>query len=809
MQSLLQNLRYALRSLWKNPALTLTVLLTLALGIGATTAIFTVDYATLLAPLPYPQPNQLMIVWSKARAFRNPVSAGDYLDWKQQNHSFQQLAAYREDTFNIATADQPENIDGLRASPGYYDALVGPGGFFLGRDFLSSEGTPGNDHVAILTYKLWKHLGSDTKLTQPVRINGEIYTVVGVLPPGVYDLSNDQLTVPLSFTPEQQVRGFRLLKVLGRLRPGITQQQAQADMDTVATNIAQAYPATNRNWGAVVNPLQNEFLPKNRKQTLWYLLGAFAFVLLIACVNVANLLLARGMSRQKELAIRCALGASRRTIFAQILTESLILAFTGGLLGIGVGYGLLRALTVLMPPNTVPIEAQSGLHLNLPVLAGTIALTMLSGLLFGYAPAWYASRIDPNHALKEGGHAGAGGTRQRLRQALVIGECALALSLLTGAGLAIHSFRNILNVDLGLRTDHVLTYDMPVPATRPRDPERIVAYYRQIISRIQSLPGVTSVTAMTGNPLYGPPWGLRFSIAGKDVYNDPSARPTVRFAMVSPGFFQTYGVQIVQGRDFNEQDIANGVHVAVVNEDFAAKFLKGIDPLVQRVTVQQLVPGAARPGPDVDWQIVGVYHNIRSLSLDNYPAMYVPFWQSPWPESSMAVRTAGDPSTMLRSVAAAVHAIDPEIALRQPMSMDELRGVTLADDRFTLILFAAFAALALLLATLGIYGVMSFSVAQRKREIALRMALGSGRNRAIALIVKEGIALASIGLAIGLIGAYFIGRSMQSMLYNVGKFDLPVFAAVAFTLLAAALLACFIPARRAASVQPMQALRTE
>ncbi len=809
MQSLLQNLRYTLRMLWKNPALTLTVLLTLALGIGATTAIFTVDYATLLAPLPYLEPDQLMVIWSKANAFRNPVSAGDYLDWKQQNRTFQHMTAYRDDTFNIATADQPENLDGTLATPGFYNELIGPSGFFLGRDFLPSEGTPGNDHVVIITHKLWKHLGSDLKLTQPLRINGELYTVVGVLPSGLYDLANAQLTIPLSFTPEQQTRGFRLLKILGRLKPGVTMQKAQADMDTITANIAQAYPATNRNWGATVDPLQNEFMSRDRKRTLWYLLGAVAFVLLIACVNVANLLLARGMARQKELAVRCALGASRRTVFVQMLTESLFLALAGGALGIAVGYALLRALIALMPPNTLPIEAQNGLHLNLPVLLATIVITMLAGLLFGYAPAWYASRVDPNHALKEGGHTGIGIGRHRLRQALVIGECALALSLLAGAGLAIHSFMNLLNIDLGLRTDHILTYDMPVPDSRPKDPEKIVNYYQQIIDRIQALPGVTSSTVMTGNPLYGPPWNLRFTVAGTADYNDPSARPTVRFGMVSTGFFQTFGVRIVQGRSFNEQDIASGVKVAVVNEDFVRKFLKGVDPLQQHVSVDQLIPDAYKPGPPIDWQIVGVYHNIHGLSREDYPVMYVPFWQSPWNESSMAVRTSGDPNLMLRSVAAAVHSIDPETALRQPMSMEQLRSITLAGDRFTLILFSTFAAVALLLATLGIYSVMSFSVAQRSHEIALRMALGSDRSRVIMLIVKEGLALAGIGLALGFIGAYFLGRSMQSMLFGIGKLDLPVFAAVAFTLLTAALLACFLPARRAASVQPMQALRTE
>ena len=807
MSSLLRNLRYTVRTLWMNPGLTITVLLTLALGIGANTAIFTVDYATLLAPLPYPKPDRLVVVWSKIQTFHNGISAGDFTDWKRESKSFEDINAFTGGSFNIASKDQPENIEGRQVTAGYYKMFGRP--FFLGRDFLPEEGVAGRDHVVVITHKLWAHLGADPKLVgQSMRINGEPYTVVGVLSPGLDDRGDSQLAVPLVFKPEQLNHDFHWLLSVARLKPGVTIQQAQADMDSVTTHIAQENPKSNKGWGAYVEPLKNDFLPSERKQTLWLLLGAVAFILLIACVNVANLLLARGLARQKELAVRSALGASRRTIFEQLLTESLLLAIAGGLLGIGVGYAMLQALVAIMPRGTLPDEAD--LHLNIPILLFTLAATTLAGLLFGSAPAWYASRVDPGEALKEGNRTGVGAGRHRLRQFLVIGEFTLALALLAGAGLAIHSFLNLLRVDLGLRTDHVLTFYLPVPDSRPKDPEKIIAYYKQILSSVSAVPGVTSVSAMTGLPLFGAGFGMPFTIVGKPAFNDPSMRPNTGFGMVTPEYFKTFGVRLVNGRTFTDQDTASSVKVAVVNEDFVKKYFKGVDPLQQRVSVEQLIPGVTKLGPAVEWQIVGVYHNVRAGDLRNdRPEMQIPFWQSPWSGAGIGVRAANDPATMVKSIAAAVHSVDPEIALAEPRSMDEVRELVLSNDRFTLVLFVSFAAVALLLAALGVYGVMSFSVAQRSHEIALRMALGANRSRVVALIVREGLALAGIGLTLGLVGAYFVGRGMQSTLYGIGKLDLSVFASVALVLLAAAVVACLIPAHRAASVEPMQALRAE
>jgi putative ABC transport system permease protein len=807
MPTLLQNIRFSLRLLGRNPGLAITVLLTVALGIGANTAIFTVDYATLLAPLPFPQPNQLVMVWSKIQGNRNGIAAGDFTDWKQQNTVFSDLNAFSGTSFNIATKDQPQYLQASITTPGLLQMQGEP--LFLGRYFVPEEGQAGHEHVVILTHKLWLKLGADRKIIgTTLRLDGEPYTVVGVQAPGDQDRGENQLTVPLVFKPEQLNHDFHWLLVMGRMKPGVTLHQAQQNMDAVTAHIAQVYPKSDKGWGAKVEPLKNDFLPPERIQMLWLLLGAVGFVLLIACVNVANLLLARGVTRQKELAVRSALGATRATIFAQLLTESLLLTLAGGALGVCVGFAMLQGLIAVMPRGTLPNEAD--LRLNLPILLFTLTATTLAGLLAGSAPAWYASRIDPGESLKEDGRTGTSAAKHRLRRVLVIGEFALALALLAGAGLAIHSFWNLTRVDLGIRTDHVLTFSLPVPDSRSKEPAQITAYYRNILAHIDAVPGVSHAAVMTGYPLHGVGFGMPFTLAGGPAYSDPSQRPGSGFGMVTPDYVSTFGLHLVKGRSFTEQDTANGVKVVMVNESFAKKYLQGKDPLRQRVVVEQLTPGVQKLGPGVEWQIVGVYEDVHAADWhEHLEEMVIPFWQIPWPQATIGVRTAEDPASMQASIAAAVHAVDPQIALAEPKTLDQIRDESLADERFTLILFASFAVVALFLATLGIYGVVAFSVTQRSHEIAVRMALGATRSRVLALVVREGTVLAAIGLGLGLIGAYFVGRAMQSMLFGVRALDFSAFSAVALILLASALLACYLPARRAASVEPMRVLRTE
>jgi len=807
MRTILNDLRYALRQLRKSPGFAITAVLTLALGIGANTAIFTVVYATLLAPMPYPQPDQLVMVWSKIQDHRNSTAAQSFEDWKNQSTVFQDLNAFTGGSFNLATKDQPEYVQGQFVTPGLY-RMEGIK-FLFGRDFLPEEGTLGKEREVILMNKEWRRLGADPKIVgKQLQIDGSSYTVVGVLAPGFADRLPPWLVVPLAFKPEQLNHDFHWLLTMGRLKPGVTIQQAQANMDAVTANIAQAFPKSNKGWGAMVEPLHNDFLSKDRIQTLWMLLGAVGFVLLIACVNVANLLLAKGTTRHKEVAVRTALGASRKIVFAQFLTENLLLALIGGLLGVGVGLAALSGLVAIMPEGTLPSEAS--LTLNLPVLLFSLAASTLSGVLFGSAPAWYATRVDPAEALKEGGRSGTGAGRQRLRRLLVIGEFAMALALLTGAGLAIHSFWNLTNVDLGVNTTHIQTFNLPVPDARPKDPAVINAYYRQILAGIKSVPGVLDASASAGLPLEGTYFGMPFAIAGQPDYADPSQRPGAAFGMVTPDYFRTYGIKVLRGRAFSDDDNAATVRVAMVNEKFVGKFFKGKDPLQQRLMVEELIPGVTKLGPAVPWQIVGVFHNVRAGDFrDDDPEIEIPFAQIPWPSASIGVHTSGDPAAMMKSIAAAVHSVDPQIALAEPRTLDEVKSLMLSDDRFTMTLFFCFAIVALLLAGVGIYGVMAFTVAQREREIGLRMALGASRGNVVKLILKEALVLAFVGLGLGLVGAFFVGRAMHSTLYGVGSVDYGAIAGVALVLLSASLVASWLAARRAASVQPMKALRAD
>jgi len=807
MSSLWQNIRYAVRQLLKSKGFTITAVITLALGIGANTAIFTTVYATLLAPMPYPEPDQLVMVWSKIQTFRNGVSAGDFDDWRNQSTAFQSLNAFSGGNFNLATKDKPEYVEGQKTTPGFYKMMGVK--FLYGRDFLPEEGKLGREHVVVLLNKLWKRLGSDPNIIgKQMKIDGEPYTVVGVMAAGQPDRLNVSVVVPLVFKPEQLNHDFHWLLVMGRLKPGVTIKQAQANMDSVTANIAKAYPKSNQGWGSFVEPLKNDFLPKERIQMLWFLLGAVGFVLLIACVNVANLLLAKGTTRQKEVAVRIALGAKSGAIFTQFLTENLLLALIGGLLGVGVGWLALRGLVAIMPDGTLPSEAD--LTLNLPILLFSFGVSTLAGLLFGCGPAWHATRVDPGEALKEGGRTGTSAGRRGVRRILVVGEFALALALLTGAGLAIHSFWNLTQVELGTSTFHINTFFLPVPDARPKDPVRIAAYYRQMLERIRAVPGVLNVSASTGLPLEGPGFGMPFTIAGAPEFTDPSQRPGAAFGMVTPDYFKTFGIQVLRGRSFTDQDNAANVRVAMVSESFVQKYFKDKDPLQQRLMIEELIPGVTKLGAAIPWQIVGVFHDVRGGGLrDGRPEIEIPFWQIPWPSANFGVLTSGDPALMTRSIESAVHSVDPEIALALPRTMDQVKSDMLAGDRFTMLLYGSFALVALALAAVGIYGVMAFTVAQREHEIGLRMALGASRNNVVGLILKEGVGLALIGLGLGLIGAYFVGKAMHSALYGIGSLDFTAVGLVAGVLFGAALLASWIPARRAASVQPMLALRGE
>jgi len=807
MRRLLLNLRYTLRVLRRKRGLTAAVIATLTLGIGATTAIYTVVYATLIAPLPYPEPNQLVMVWSHVSGNNNGISAGDFLDWQAQSKSFQQMAAWTGASFNIATADQPEQLPGRLTSPGWFHLQGIP--FAMGRDFLPEEGIPGRDHVIILTHKLWNRLGADRNVVgHSMRINSVPYTVVGVLSPGLPDRMGADLTAPLAFTPTQINHDYHWLVAMARLKPGVTIRQAQADMDTVTAHIAAAYPVSNKGWGAAIEPLKNDFMPRERIRNLWLLLGAVGFVLLITCVNIANLLLAEGAGRQREIAVRCSLGATRAQVFSQFLTENLLLALAGGALGVAFGAALLRGIVALVPEGMLPSEAD--FRLNLPVLAVAVAVTTIAGLLFGCAPAWYASHVDPAESLKTGGRSATGSGSHRLRRALIVGEFALALALLAGAGLAIHSFWNLTRVDLGVRTDHVLTFGLQQPHDRFKTPAEMNVYQQQMLSALQSVSGVSHAALLTGAPLRGTSDGMPFTIVGGRTYGDPSQRPDTGFQSVSPDYYQTFGIQVLQGRSFTQDDTATSVRVAMVNQEFANRYLKGKDPFTQRISIEEIIPGQPQLGPPIEWHIVGIFHNLRYGDFrEDYPEVDVPFAQSLAPDVTIGVRTAQDPEAMTRTIAAAIHSVDPQIALNHLRTMDQVKDEMLGEDKFTMRLFLTFAMVALLLAAIGIYGLMAYTVSQRTQEIGLRLALGAGKNRIAMLILREASLLAAIGLGLGLVGSILVGRAMQTTLYGVGSMDFSVLFGVALALFLTAMLASYLPARRAASIDPMVALRTD
>jgi putative ABC transport system permease protein len=808
MANFARNVRFGLRLLGKNLGFTSVALLALVLGIGANTAIFSVVHATLLSPMPYPNPDQLVMVWSKINGDRNGVSAGDFLDWKRQSTVFQSICAWTGGSYTLSSSDHPEQIQTREVTPGFNDMVGTP--YFLGRDFLPEEGEVGRDRVVVMTHRLWEErFGSDRDIIgKPIRLNGERYTVVGVLAAGQPDRLESQLFVPLAFKPEQINHDFHFILVMGRLKPGVTLQQANADMDSVTRHIAEVYPKSNKGWGATVEPLQNDFISKDTIKNLWLLMGAVGFILLIACVNVANLLLARGTVRQKEIAVRAALGATRWQLFAQFLTESVALSLIGGALGVGLAWVMLKVIVAMMPPFTLPSEAD--LRLNLPVLFFSFAASLVSGVLFGCVPAWQTARQNLNDTLKETGRSAVGASRHGLRRTLVVIEFALALTLLAGAGLVIHSFWKLSRVDLGFRQDHILTFFLPVTNERFAHPEQINAFYRQLLDKIGALPGITAVTASTGMPIIGTNFGMPFNLAGQAV-DDPSSRPGAGFNMVTPEYFRTFGITMIQGRALTEQDTAGGLPVAVVNETFAKKYLSKVDPLTQRIVVDQLIPGVTKLGPAVEWQIVGVYHDVHNGGVrgDGFPEIDVPFWQSPWPQAGLAVRTFGDPASMTKSITAVVRSVDPDLPVDQVKTMDQLVHESLANDRFSTALFGSFAGVALLLAAIGIYGVMSFAVAQRTHEIGLRIALGAGPRQVLGLVLQEGMLLAFAGLVVGLAGTYFVGHLMKSVLYQVNAMDPAAISAVTAVLLLSALLACYIPARRATQVDPMVALRDE
>jgi putative ABC transport system permease protein len=803
-----QNLTYSIRALIKTPGFTITGVLTLALGIGATTAIFSVVYAV-FEPMPYPHPDQLVMVWSKTRGNRNSTATADLLDWKQRNSSFQSLNGWTGGLFNVGTSERPEQVTGSLRTPGFFTMEGLP--LMLGRDFLPEEAQPGNEKVVILSNRLWTRAFASNRdvVGKQIRMNGEPYEVVGVLPSGIHDRFNSQLWVPLVIGNDPTRPGsVGSVSVMGRLKDGVSLAQAQAELNGIAEQLQVERPKSNP-ISVSVEPLHLNFLTDATRRNLWLLFGAVGLLLLIACVNVANLLFARGTSRQREVAVRTALGASRARVFSQLITESLALALLGGLAGILLAVTIIRFVEAVMPPVGTMIPSEANIRISIPVLVFTIAVTALAGLLFGSAPAWQATRIDLNEVLKLGGRTGAAGTKRNARRLLVIVEFSLALTLLASGGLALKSFWNLTQIDLGIRGSNVLTFRLWIPEQRLTGPDQLKSYYRQMIEKIQAVPGVRNATVVTGVPAGGPSWNVRFGIVGQPMAANPAERPSSSVQMVTGGYVDTLGIRVTKGRGIDEHDTDTSMRVAMVNETFVSRFLPGVDPLGQRIVINESRPASLQPTP-VEIQIVGVFHDVRGAGMrEDYPEINMPFWQSPRLRASIALKTDGNPKAFLRSIAAAVNSVDPDMPLGEARTVDEIISDSLAIDRFSVVLFASFGALGLLLAAVGIYGVMAFGVAQRTHEFGIRIALGAQRSKVIGLVLKEAAALAVIGGLIGLVGAFLVRRAMQITLFGVPAIDVRAFSAMFLLLLISALLACLVPALRASRVEPLEALRDE
>ena len=811
MFSLFKDLRYAIRRLLRQPSFTLVTVITLALGIGANTAIFSVVYSVLLKPLPFYRPDRIVVVWGEDRSqgtSRNQVSHTDIADYRKQQTAFESITTFTNWTPLLSGTGEPVRINAAQVGDDFFNVMgTQP---FLGRAFLPEEQQDGKDQVVVLSYELWqRQLNSDPNAVgKSILLNLRPYTIVGVMPAKFPSLPATLLDKPaLLYRPvaeeaNEQLRSARHLRAIGRLKDGVTLAQAQSELNVIAQRLETQHPESNTNQGVLLVGLQQDNV-RELKKTLWVLFGAVAFVLLIACANVANLLLARATSRASEMSIRTALGASRWQLLRQVLTESALLAIIGSLVGLLLaiwGVDLLKAFGSEMIPQLQTVA------LSWPVLGFTFGLSVLTLLLFGLAPAWQSSKPDLTEALKAVGRgSSAGTTRTRLRSALVVSEIACALVLLMCAGLLIRTVWQLQNVDPGFDYAHSLKMDLGLPSLRYSTDQKIIAFYRDLTTQVQSLPGVVTAGVVTPMPATSDFDNTGIFIEHQPV--PPGQAPTVDRYIMTPGYLQALGIRLERGREITEQDAENAPLVLLVSESFATRFWPDEDPIGKRIRLPW------NPGrEDEPWRtVVGVVKDVKQYGLDKpgTSALYLPHAQYPVSFMSLVVRTSGDPAEMTATVRQAVRKLDPDQVPTEIATMSDVMANSIQTQRFSMFVLGAFATLALALAAVGIYGVMSYVVAQRTHEMGIRIALGARAGNILSLVLKNALRMTIAGIFLGAVGAFALTRLMKSLLFGVMPTDVPTFVVVCLSLLVVALVACYLPARRATKVDPLVALRNQ
>ncbi len=795
------DIAYALRTMRKAPLFTAAVVLTIALAIAANTTIFSVVYAILLRPLPFRDPDRIVQVAEKNDKLNLPTFASsvlNFLSWREESRSFEDLGAILANNYTLTGSGEPEQLSGNGMSPALSRVLgITP---IAGRVFTDEEEQPSAAPVVMIGEGLWKRrFGADPGIVgRTITLNGAPTTVVGIAPASLNLISGGDLYTPLTIDRSKELRLSHLILTFGRLKPGVTIQQAQAEMNAVSAHMGKEYPEI-RDWGVTLLTLQDTFVTPDLKTGLLVLLCAVGFVLLIACANIANLLLARAGARRNEMAVRTAIGASRGRLVLQMMVESVVLSVAGGVAGVLGAYWALRVINRALPPNTLPIP---DIGMDATVMWFALGLTVLTGLLFGIVPAWRSAKVDLNDVLKHGGRGTAGGMRAVLRDTLAGIELALATVLLIGAGLFIRSLSNLEGVHLGFDAHGLITFQLAPPTAKYPVNGKAQQFYRALLDSLQAVPGVKATAVSSGIPLGAGTYSRHPMLTTDRSALPPDTKVPIDWRSVSPGYFKTMAIPLVRGRDFTDADTATSQPVMIVSQATAKKFWGSEDPIGHTLR---------RSGdPRIAFTIVGVVGDVRSTALNQeFPALYYPMGFRVWPLMDVVVRTEGPPQALLPTIRQRVHDLDPELALANVRTMDEWVSNGAAQPRLNTVLLSIFAAAALLIASLGIYGVLAYSVSQRTEEIGVRMALGATPRDVLRLIVGQGMKIAGIGIAVGLVAALALGRTVSSLVFGVQVRDLPTFTGVAVALASVALAACAIPAVRASRVDPMVALRYE